>query len=508
MAGQSSHPRPKATRKKQGKANQPKEEMPKAQVTETKEGTEYLIKEKKPAVVDGPSVAQKSKDELWEECISLQEELDRLQIQKKHFKIEIDKIHKSWGNSKRNLEESKASMREMLQLQEEAEKRHRTENKEHQQKLNQLEAAHHSEIFELKMAAIAMTSKTHKQHVQSEVELQKKMRLLQMDKEEKGTYSKIHVMVLKQKQQEELRQLNRSYQKQARDLQIQYNNKIQKIFEESSMLITQTGLNVIEDMKKHTTSVTMEFDKAWNEFNRSLEDKHNMWSKMRKLENGIYALEEKGKRMDVRMAKTIQENKCLTESLQEMERKMDENREKLEVLRHASVKRMEECQQEYDEMQKRQTKAILDVQQKSGLKALMLEKQIKAVTDIQEKEQLKLWVVLLCGQTDHTAAENIKKLFVSKDATIKGLKDDISRDLKVYDELVKKVKAFDISVDTWLPTGEIRSCVRKTSENNVPRKHMKFDDLMQELTALCIFEDTSLQKDIKELNPAGAECSQ
>lgn len=67
-----------------------------------------------------------------------------------------------------------------------------------------------------------------------------------------------------------------------------------------------------------------------------------------------------------------------------------------------------QVQQEYDELQKRQTEAILDVQQKSGLKALVLERKIKAMTEMQEKEQLELWVALAFGQGDQPAAKNIK----------------------------------------------------------------------------------------------------
>lgn len=70
-----------------------------------------------------------------------------------------------------------------------------------------------------------------------------------------------------------------------------------------------------------------------------------------------------------------------------------------------------QCQQEYEELQKTQTEATLEVQRQSDLKVLVLERQIKAVEETLEKEQLKLWVALAFGQGDQTAAENIKVWF-------------------------------------------------------------------------------------------------
>ncbi len=70
-----------------------------------------------------------------------------------------------------------------------------------------------------------------------------------------------------------------------------------------------------------------------------------------------------------------------------------------------------QVQQKCDDLQKRQTEAILDVQQKSSLKDILLERKIKAVTKILEKERLKLWVALAFGQGDQTAAKSIKIRF-------------------------------------------------------------------------------------------------
>ncbi|XP_051278666.1 dynein regulatory complex subunit 4-like [Dicentrarchus labrax] len=151
-------------------------------------------------------------------------------------------------------------------------------------------------------------------------------------------------------------------------------------------------------------------------------------------------------------------------------------------LKHQQLElKHEQVQKEYDELQRKQTEAILDAQQKSGLKELLLERKITAVTETLEREQLKLWVALAFGQGDQTAATHIKELFESKDVAIKALKEDVSRDLKEYDDLVNKVKASGTSVSEQLPRGEIRASIRNASEN--------FDNVMQELKTLRVSEE-------------------
>lgn len=61
-----------------------------------------------------------------------------------------------------------------------------------------MENANHREICELKMAASAMTSKTHKECVGSEVELLKKMDRLQADRGEREFHTEIYIRKLKQ----------------------------------------------------------------------------------------------------------------------------------------------------------------------------------------------------------------------------------------------------------------------------------------------------------------------
>ncbi|XP_054867112.1 uncharacterized protein LOC129349084 isoform X2 [Amphiprion ocellaris] len=133
----------------------------------------------------------------------------------------------------------------------------------------------------------------------------------------------------------------------------------------------------------------------------------------------------------------------------------------------------EQLQQEYKRLQERQTKATQSIQQKSNLKALLLESKINAMTEIHEKKQLELWVALAFRQLDRSV-DNIKE----------------------YDDLVRKAQDLGICADKSL------QC------RYSPVDHMTTGDLMKELISLSISERESDQKDARSLSLAAAEFRQ
>ncbi|XP_071349480.1 dynein regulatory complex subunit 4-like [Trachinotus anak] len=505
--------------------------MPAAPVTETEGETKEMAEGKSPAVVDRPSGSEKTKDELWEECVSLQEELQSVRKEKKHLRTEIALM--SSRNSKTTLEKTKARLREKLKLKQEAEKRNQAEIKEHQQKLAQLESAQHSEICELKMAAMSMTSKTHEEQVESEVDLQKKTHLLQVERGEKEALTEICIRKLKQKQQDELRELHESHEKKVREMEVEYMKKTNIMFEEHKEKTKVELAKIDEEMEKKKAIIIKEQDDSWLLVKkRTRELKCADWNKSR-MEARLKELETVNKQHSRVIEAAVQKNKHLKESLQEMEQKSSECDRELAAERKAMVKRLkksdkmtarivqekrelylkhhqlemkyEQAQQEYEELQKKHTEAILKAQHRRDLKVLVLERQIKSVTETLEKEQLKLSVALAVGLGDQTAATNIKTLFKSKHSTIEALKDDISARSMEYDRLLKKATALDPSADKWFSTWkrEVEKNLRKASGDS-----QKFEELMEELNALCISEDNSVQKEALGPNPAGAESRQ
>lgn len=75
---------------------------------------------------------------------------------------------------------------------------HSIQFQEFKQKLKQLEAEHHSEIFGRKMAVVAATSQTRNKLLESELELLGKVQNFQTDKREMELGAQLQVWKLKQ----------------------------------------------------------------------------------------------------------------------------------------------------------------------------------------------------------------------------------------------------------------------------------------------------------------------
>lgn len=65
--------------------------------------------------------------QLEDHIIHLREELDREQEEKSYFQLERDKIQAFWEISKRNLDKTKAELRNRSRERDEAEERHQVE---------------------------------------------------------------------------------------------------------------------------------------------------------------------------------------------------------------------------------------------------------------------------------------------------------------------------------------------------------------------------------------------
>ena len=82
--------------------------------------------------------------------IRLRDELDREREERNYFQLERDKINTFWEITKRQLEESRAELRNKDREIEEAEDKHAVEIKVYKQKVKHLLYEHQNQIAELK----------------------------------------------------------------------------------------------------------------------------------------------------------------------------------------------------------------------------------------------------------------------------------------------------------------------------------------------------------------------
>ncbi|KAJ4918509.1 hypothetical protein JOQ06_019443 [Pogonophryne albipinna] len=404
---------------------------------------------------NSPAKAEKSKDELWETCVSLQEELNRTVKEKRRFENERSSLTTSWNTSKQRLEASKARMREKL--------------RERQQNLEELKTAQQEELYELKMAAKSQIKKGC-----SEVEMQEKKCSLQVERAEQEVSSNILMRKLELEHQEKIKELYVRHEERVKAVDERYETWVKAKKDEQSQE-HQTRLDKIdEEMRVKRDRVLEEQDCKWTgiDFERkpltSDDEKYN-----KALKSKLYDLKERDKLVERKTAVALRQSERLKESLQVEEPELQRaERSKATCTRILSESRdqdvkniqlelkIEQAENENEQLRRKHTEALLDIQQKNGMKHLLLERKIQSQTETQERLEIRLWVAQAVVQKDQTALKNIKELFKSKEATIAALKDDMPPE----------------------------------------SKQQGSDSLMQSLTNLCISDNDPVRRDVVKQN--------
>ncbi|XP_046934961.1 dynein regulatory complex subunit 4 isoform X2 [Lynx rufus] len=112
-------------------------------------------------------------------------------------------------------------------------------------------------------------------------------------------------------------------------------------------------------------------------------------------------------------------------------------------------------QQERDELYRKFTAAILEVQQKVGFKNLVLERKLQALSAAVEKKEVQINEVLAASNLDPAAltlvSRKLENVLESKNNTIKDLQYELARVCKAHGDLLRtyeaKLLAFGIPLD-------------------------------------------------------------
>lgn len=110
---------------------------------------------KEPVMIDGTCQEDMSKEQLMEHIARQREELEREREERNYFQLERDKVSTFWEITRRQLENSKASLRNKAREMEDAEERHQVEIKVYKQKVKHLLYENQQNIAEVRGEAAA-----------------------------------------------------------------------------------------------------------------------------------------------------------------------------------------------------------------------------------------------------------------------------------------------------------------------------------------------------------------
>jgi len=117
----------------------------------------------------------------------------------------------------------------------------------------------------------------------------------------------------------------------------------------------------------------------------------------------------------------------------------------LEWEHEVQMQRFAKVEHERDDIYSKFENAIFEVQQKSGLKNLVLERKLEAVGDQLEKKEAQLGEVLSASNLDPGTLQQVTKkldeVLDSKNQLIKALQYDVAKVSKAHNDLIRVYEA-------------------------------------------------------------------
>ncbi|XP_005653267.2 growth arrest-specific protein 8 isoform X3 [Sus scrofa] len=433
--------------------------------------------------VDGLAPEDMSKEQVEEHVGRIREELDREREERNYFQLERDKIHTFWEITRRQLEEKKAELRNKDREMEEAEERHQVEIKVYKQKVKHLLYEHQNSLTEMKAEGTVVMKLAQKEHRTQEGALRRDMRALKVELKEQELANEVAVKNLRLKHTEEITKMRNDFERQVREIEAKYDKKMKMLRDELD-LRRKTEVHEVEERKNSQISALMQrHEEAFTDIKNYYNDVTlNNLALINSLKEQMEDMRKRGEVLEKEMAEVSMQNRRLVDPLQKARDEMSDMRKKLsgyerdkhillgakarlkvaekelkslqwehEVLEQRFIK----VQQERDELYRKFTAAILEVQQKTGFKNLVLERKVQALSAAVEQKEVQFSEVLAASNLDPSAltlvSRKLEDVLEAKNSTIQDLQYELARVCKAHNDLLRtyeaKLLAFGVPLD-------------------------------------------------------------
>ncbi|XP_050628957.1 dynein regulatory complex subunit 4 isoform X3 [Macaca thibetana thibetana] len=346
---------------------------------------------------------------------------------------------------------------------EEAEERHQVEIKVYKQKVKHLLYEHQNNLTEMKAEGTVVMKLAQKEHRTQEGVLRKDMRALKVELKEQELANEVVVKNLRLKHTEEITKMRNDFERQVREIEAKYDKKMKMLRDELD-LRRKTELHEVEERKNSQINTLMQrHEEAFTDIKNYYNDiTLNNLALINSLKEQMEDMRKKEDHLEREMAEVSVQNKRLADPLQKAREEMSEMQKQLAnyqrdkqilLCTKARLKvtekelkdlqwehevleqRFTKVQQERDELYRKFTAAIQEVQQKTGFKNLVLERKLQALSAAVEKKEVQFNEVLAASNLDPAAltlvSRKLEDVLESKNSTIKDLQYELARVCKV-----------------------------------------------------------------------------
>jgi hypothetical protein len=428
--------------------------------------------------VEGASV-----EELNQKIGTLEKEKNKEEEYRNYMQLERDKINAFWEITKKELDDRKAELRNKDREMEEMEERHQVEIKVYKQKVKHLLYEHQNNITTLKADGELALKLQQDEFRVNEGGLGKDKRNLKQELKEQELANQDTIRALKLEHSKEITKLRQEFELQAKELQQKYEKKMKMLRDDLELRRKQEVHEIEERKNTHINELMKKHERAFAEIKNYYNDiTHNNLDLIKTLKEDVAEMKKREAQNEKLMYEIAQENKRLSEpltkALKEVEllRQQLANYEKdkqslqqtkarllnaekqvknLEWENEVLQQRFLKVQTERDELYEKFEMSIYDVQQKTGLKSLLLERRLEAMHEQLEMKEAQLAEVLTAANLEPSTLQSInarlQEVLENKNQIIKALQYDVAKVSKAHNDLIRvyeaKLGEFGIPVD-------------------------------------------------------------
>lgn len=412
---------------------------------------------------------EKARKDMQKEAKRLRESCVREETDFHQFLMEREKINYFWIVEKKTLTEKQADLRNKEREYQDLEERQQIELKMFQQRLKHLRYHQQDEVVELKSDAEMALKLQEDHHRVTEAEIKKDKRSLKVEWKEAQVAQEDFMRMLKLEQDQKILDLRQEYDRKARDMQQKYElrmkgirdemekqrrKQIQKIEEAKNAQIqkvmakNQKDFMEIKVYYQEITTSNLDLIKRLKEEHSEIKKRENDNAKM------MFDLENKNKQLKEPLKKAHQDVDDLEKELlayEEDKKKLANVKEKIkqsETLLHRMefqhevlTQQLKTVSTERDDLYAKFQHAIYDVQQKAGLKNLILERKIEAIEEALETTEAQVSELLASANVDQGTqagiSQKLDQVIAYKNDIVSQLQEEVDRIKDAHRTMVK-----------------------------------------------------------------------
>ncbi|XP_072759702.1 dynein regulatory complex subunit 4 [Anoplolepis gracilipes] len=420
------------------------------------------------ANVDGVDTTKMNREQLEIYAHKILEEMEREREERNFFQLERDKLRTFWEITRHQLDEARATVRNKEREKEEMAEKHEAELKLYKQKVKHLMYEHQTNLSESKAEHLVALKLAQDDHVVQENELIKdKIEFKKTQKEQELAYMN-KIRALKLHNSEEMKNMMKKFESEATELEQKYEQKLTSQYESLTLKHRMEITEVEERKNAQIDNLIKNHENAFAEMKNYYNDiTLNNLSLIKSMKEQMDAMRSNEERMKKQVRELTAENKkystdlkSLQETSSELNRQLANYEKDKQILANTKRRlstvakdlenlkwenevlelRFEKCQSERDELHSRFVSAIFELQQKTGLKNVLLEKKLEKLSELLEQREAQISEVLAAAQLDPATVVNVNKkledMLNRKNTAIQDLQYELAKVCKAHDDLL------------------------------------------------------------------------